>query len=157
MKNLHSKWFDLAGGKLSIFIFLPWMAGRNYSTDHSWFSLRPCCNFAHLQTCECLLESFVYVHAFCFWIIESLFIAFLIYSFIVLVVFVWGALKTATFAFFRPSFFHNRAHGRYRKISPGKSTNQSARFYRRSSGHMIIFLSTLLWDDGAFYLSYKAW
>ena len=29
------------------------MAGRNYSTDHSWFSSRPCCNcFARLQTCE---------------------------------------------------------------------------------------------------------
>ena len=57
MKDLHSKWFDLAEGKLSIFIFLSWMAGRNYSTDHSWFSSRPCCNcFARLQTCEFFLK-----------------------------------------------------------------------------------------------------
>ena len=46
MKNLHSKWFNLAEGKLSIFIFLSWMAGRNYSTNHSWFSLqRPSDNY----------------------------------------------------------------------------------------------------------------
>ena len=56
-ERLHSKWFDLAEGKLSIFIFLSWMAGRNYSTDHSWFSSRPCCNcFARLQTCEFFLK-----------------------------------------------------------------------------------------------------
>ena len=89
------------------------MAGRNYSTDHSWFSSRPCCNcFARLQTCEFLLESVVYEHAFCFWIIEFLFIAF---------VFVRCASFFSTMRRFQNgrvclfcrSFFHNRAHGRY--------------------------------------------
>ena len=223
MKDLHSKWFDLAEVKLSIFIFLSWMAGRNYSTDHSWFSSRPCCNCVLLvcepvnfswkcclRSCFLLLDSKIPVHRLSlyssvvlqsvaklvthsakFWNLLderrttakrntvcqisplppnqcwSLFPA--LWSFRVLstlcrgeggkfylalgcskirqkrssvslilqpivvccVFFSMRRFQNGRVCLFCRSFFHNRAHGRYRKISPSKSTNQSARFYRK--------------------------
>ena len=108
MKDLHRKWFDLAEGKLSIFIFLSWMAGRKYSTDHSWFSSRraatvllvckpvnfswKCC----LHSCFLLRDSKIPVHRLS------------LYSYVVLVCcvffFLWGAFKTAAFACFAGPF-----------------------------------------------------
>ena len=145
MKELHSKWFDLAEGKLSIFIFLSWMAGWREEiiqlitpgffrgraatvllvckpVNFSW----KCC----LRSCFLLLDSKIPVHRLS------------LYSYVVLVCcvffFLWGAFKTAAFACFAGHFSiieHTGVTGKYR---PANQPIRARDFTGSSSRHIII-------------------
>ena len=91
------------------------------------------CSFANLRI---FLEGVVYVHAFCFWIVKFLFIAF---------VFVRCA---SLMCFFFPMrrfqngrvcllFFHNRAQGVAGKYRPANQPIRARDFTGSSSRHMI--------------------